>query len=322
VPSRGRQGVRLYLRIAALVAAMLAALHTQATEYPARVIYFVVPSHQGSVGDYVGRLLALRLSEAFNQPVGVENRPGMNGVAGADVVARAAPDGYTLLQGIEALVINPYIYKVSHDPFRDFTPVSLTTRDPVAIAVHPSVPARSLAQLVDYARANPGRLNIGTSSRVFGELFKQVTGIDGEIIPYRVSPHAVNDVMKGVVHVAVASLNSFMPYSRSDRLRLLAVAGGSRHPAMPLLPAAGEILPGYEGTGWTSVLGPAALPMGVVSRLNTEIMKVLHVPAMHERLEQVGSIPVGSSPRELSDWMRTTSEQWRRVAQVAGMKGD
>jgi tripartite-type tricarboxylate transporter receptor subunit TctC len=236
------------------------------------------------------------------------------------VVARAAPDGYTLLQGMEALVINPHIYKVAHDPFRDFAPISLTTRDPVAIAVHPSVPARSLAQLVDYARANPGKLNIGTSSRVFGELFKQVAGVEGEIIPYRVSPHVVNDVMKGVVHVAVTSLNSFMPYTRSGNLRLLAVAGGARHPALPALPAAAEILPGYEGSGWTGVLGPAALPIGVVSRLNTEIMKVLHAPAMHERLEQVGSVPVGSSPRELSDWMRATSVQWRRVAEAAGLR--
>ncbi len=288
-------------------------------EYPAKPVYLVMPSSQGSTGDLVGRLLAQRLAEAMGQPVYPENRPGLNGVTATEAVARAPNDGYVLLQGIETIVINPHLYRLSVDPLRDLTPISLTTRDPVAIAVHPSVPARTLPELVAYGKANPGQLNIGASSRVAAELFKQSTGVDGEIILYRGASNAVSDAIKGIVHVTVNNLAAFLPYAKSDRLRLLAVTDTARYPALPDVPAAAETLPGYESGGWTALLGPAGLPIGVLSRVNSETMKAVHAPAMRDRLEQSGSIPVGSSPRELAQWMRNGYEQWRRVVQAAGI---
>jgi tripartite-type tricarboxylate transporter receptor subunit TctC len=306
--------------VALLAAALLSPLEARPQEYPLKPVRFVVPFAQGAGSDVFARMLAQRLSESLAQPVLIENRPGLSGVTGTEAVARSAPDGYTLLQGVESMVINPFLYKLSYDAFKDFTPVSLTTRDPAAIGVHPSVPARTLAELIAYGKANPGELNIGTPSRMVGELFKQATGVDGEIILYKGPSHAVNDTLKGIIHIAVNNLGAFLPYARSERLRMIAVTDSGRYPALPDLPAASETLPGYEGGGWTAVLGPVGLPMGVVSRLNVEIMKAVHGQAMRSRLEASGSIAVGSSPEELAAWMRAGFEKWRRVADAAGIR--
>jgi tripartite-type tricarboxylate transporter receptor subunit TctC len=303
-----------------LLAAALPALGLRAQEYPAKALHLVVPLGAGAPSDVIARLLAQRLADAFHQPVMVENRPGVSGAP--ESVARSPHDGYTLLQGVETLILHPLMYKVAYDPFRDFTPISLTTREPAAIGIHPSIPARSLAELIAYGKSNPGQLNLGASDRMAAELFRRVTGLDAQIIMYKGAAPAVTDAIRGVVQISVSNLGAFLPYLRSERLRVLAVADAARYPLLPDLPAASETLPGYESSGWTALLGPAGLPQGVVSRLHSEIMKAVHNPSMRERLEQSGSIPVGSSPDELAQWMRAGYEKWRRMTVAAGVGPD
>jgi tripartite-type tricarboxylate transporter receptor subunit TctC len=299
------------------------------TAYPAKPVRFVVPSSAGGGTDIIARSVAHKLSESLGQQFVVENRPGAGQMIGIELVAKSPADGYTLLMTASTLAINPIMYKkVSYDPQRDFAPITQAASLPNVLVVHPSLPAKSVAELIALAKRQPGRINyasagIGTSPQMSMELLKSMAKIDMVHIPYKGSAPGVVDLLAGQVTVMTPNVLTALPHIKSGRLRALAVTSAKRSEALPEVPTIAESgLPGYDSVQWYGVLAPAGTPREIVARLHVEIARALRAPDVRERLAADGAEPVGSSPEEFAAFIKSEIEKWARVASAAGIRAE
>jgi tripartite-type tricarboxylate transporter receptor subunit TctC len=314
--------------LVALASALLCA--AAAAQYPERPVRLIVPQAAGSATDTVARILAAEMQGPLGQPVVVEDRPGGALTIGLDIVAKSAPDGYTIGMGpIGALAITRHmVARLPYDIERDFQPIALVTRGHLLLAVSPSLPVNSVKELIDYAKKNPGRLMNASSSNgspghVGGELFKYMTGIDMVHIPYKGGAMAINDLIAGHVQVMFESLNSIAPYARSGKVKALAVSGPRRSPGFPNLPTIAEAgVPGYDASTWSGVIGPAGMPRPVVDKLNRAINNAIASPAFKARFGEIGDEPAGGTPEDFADTIHRDSAKWAEVVKRSGAKID
>jgi tripartite-type tricarboxylate transporter receptor subunit TctC len=318
-----------FLKACVLCAAAVAA-NVHADAYPARPIRMIVAFPPGGGTDIVGRMLAQKLGETLGQNVIVENHGGAGGNIGTELAARAAPDGYTLLMGnVAPNAINVSLYKrLPFDPVADFAPVSLVASTPNILVVHPSVPARTVAELIALARTRRGGLNYasagaGSSSHLAGELFASLAGVQLVHVPYKGAGPAMVDTLSGQVELYFATLPAAIPYVKSGRLAALALTSARRSPALPALPTIAESgLAGYEASTWYGVLAPARTPSALVGRLQAEIARALSVPEFRERLLAQGFEPIGGTPEEFAAYIRSETEKWAKVVRASGAKAE
>jgi tripartite-type tricarboxylate transporter receptor subunit TctC len=299
-----------------------------AQTYPARAIQIVVPYAPGGVVDFVGRTLGQRLSQQVGQPVVMDNRPGAGGIIGIEYTARSAPDGHTLVVMDPAIVINPSLQdKVPYDVLRDLQTVSVIGSSPLVLVVNPAVPASSMSQLVDYARANPGKLNfvsagIGTTPHMAGEMLKLRANASMQHVPYKGSGPAMADLVGGQVQMGFSSITAALPFMRDGKLRGLATTGAKRSGALPDLPTVIEAgYPGFEVDLWLGVFAPANLPPAVLARLNSEVRSALRDPAVRAAFAKVGVEPRGTSVEEGASFVRDEFQKWASVVRDGQLKG-
>jgi tripartite-type tricarboxylate transporter receptor subunit TctC len=304
----------------------LAAAAAQAQPYPSRAITLIVPFPAGGVTDVVARAVATRLGTELGQTVVVENKPGASGVPGTAIAARAAPDGYTLLLGnISTLGTNPATFaKLPYDPAGDFAPVSMLATQPLVVAVHPSVPARNLQELVSLAKSKPGALSFGTagtSIQLAVELFNKQNGIKMLHVPYKGSAPAITDLIGGQVNVLFDPISTLYPQVRAGKVRGLAVTTRQRAATAPELPTAQEAgTRDYDVSSWQALVVPAGTPAPVVQRLHGAVVKVLQLPETRELFAKQGATPSPSSPEEAAQYIRSEIARWKDVAREAGVK--
>jgi tripartite-type tricarboxylate transporter receptor subunit TctC len=310
--------------------AVLAGSPAHAQSYPTKPIRIVVPFPAGGSTDIIGRVVAEQLSTAFGQQAFVDNRPGANGVIGTELVARAAPDGYTLLMGgIGSLSINPAIYsKIPYDPVRDFTAIIQIAQVPNVLVVHPSLPVKTVKDLIALAKANPGKLTFsssgsGSSDHMSGELFKSMAHVDLVHVPYKGGAPAITDAIAGQVSMTFSNQPTALPHVKSGKLRGIAVTSIKRSTAAPELPTIDESgLKGFDVSSWVGVNAPANLPRDIVTRLNSEIVKGMSSPAGREKLNQLAFDPVLSTPDQYAAHIKSEVAKWAQVAKTAGAKLD
>jgi tripartite-type tricarboxylate transporter receptor subunit TctC len=295
--------------------------------YPDKPIKLIVPQAPGSATDTVARILANALGPELGQTIVIENKPGAAFTIGLDLVAKAAPDGYTLGIGpIGALAISPnMIARIPYSIERDFQPIALIARGHLLVAVSPKSDFHSLKDVIDEAKRNPGKLTnassaSGSPGHVAAELFKFMTGTEIVHVPYRGGVAATNDLIAGHVHLMFESLNSIAPHAKSGAVRGLAVSGPRRSPAFPELPTVGEIVPGYDAGTWSGVIGPANMPRPVVEKINAAVNRAIKSPAFVERFGSIGDEPAGGSPEEFADTIRRDLAKWKDVVQRSGAK--
>jgi tripartite-type tricarboxylate transporter receptor subunit TctC len=315
---------------AALAALLLSALAGAASaQYPSHPVRFIVPSAVGGGTDIIARAIALKLSESLGAQFVVENRPGAGQMIGIELAAKAPADGYTILMAASTLAINPIMYKaVPYDPVRDFAPITQAATLPNVVVVHPSLPVKSITELIAYAKAHPGQLNfasagIGTSPQMSIELLKSMAGIDMVHIPYKGTAPGVVDVLAGQVLVMAPNVLTALPHIKSGKLRALAVTSPKRSAALPDVPTVAEAgLPGYDSTQWYGVLAPAGTQREIVARLHGAIARALRDEEVGRRLAADGAEPVGSSPEEFTAFIKSETEKWAKVARAAGIKAE
>jgi tripartite-type tricarboxylate transporter receptor subunit TctC len=302
----------------------------QAPAYPTRSIRLVVPFPPGGATDIMARAVAQKLTDAWGQAVVVDNRPGAGGNIGADLVAKSPPDGYTILMGaVSTHAINVTLYaKLPYDPVKDFAPVTLITSVPNVLVLHPSVPAKNVAELIALAKARPGQLNFasgstGSAGHLAGELFKTMAGVDMVHIPYKGAAPAVVDLLAGHVSLMFDNLSSALPNIKVARVRALAVTTLKRSPLLPQLPTISEAgLKGFDISTWFGIFAPAGTPPDIVAKLNAETVRVLNAPGMKERLLTLGAEPVGNKPDEFAAFVRLEIQKYATVIKAAGAKAD
>ena len=297
--------------------------------YPNKPIRLIDPFPPGGGSGLVARLVGQKLTEKLGYAIVVDNRAGAGGSMGTDIAAKAAPDGYTLLMSTaSAMVINPHMSVVPYDPLRDFAPIVLATTIPLIITVHPSVPAKSLRELIALALARPGTLNFGSSgngtiSHLAGELFKILTGAQIVQVPYKGGGPALIDLLGGQVQLTFNNILSALPHVRTEKIRALAVTGAKRSPAVPDVPTAIESgVAGYEVVQWNGFFAPARTPRAIVTRLNVEIDKVLAQPDMRERLAGEGAEIVGGTPERFSVFVAAEYAKWGKVIREANLRAN
>jgi|ERR1043166_7665579 tripartite-type tricarboxylate transporter receptor subunit TctC len=319
--------IPLQLRIA-LISLLLGATSVLAQNFPSKPVRIIVPFATGASGDTVSRIIGPKLGEALGQSIVVDNRPGGGGVVGAEVVAKSAPDGYTMLLGSPGpLALNPHLMpNIPYDATRDFSPVILIAMVPSILLVTPALPVKSVKELIALAKARPGQLNYastgsGSAPHLAGELFKLLTHTDIVHIPYRGSGAANTDLIAGQVMVMFDNISSGLPYAKSGRLRGLAVTGSKRSALIPSLPTMVEAgVPGYEAGSWNALVVPAGTPKEIITRLNAEIVKVLSIPEVRERITGLGTEVVGGTPEQLGAFLQQEYAKWGRTIKSAGIK--
>lgn len=297
--------------------------------YPAKPIRVIAPFPPGGGTDLFARAVAQKLTLSWGQQVVVDNRAGAGGMIGSEIVARAPPDGYTLLVTSSSThAISPHLTrKPLYDPLRDFAPVMLIAAAPNVLVTHPSVPARSVRELIALAKSRPGAINYasngsGTLSHLTGELFKLQAGVDMVHIPYKGGPPAVVDLVAGQVSVLFAALPTVLAQVRAGRLRALAVTGEKRAEALPELPTVGQTIPGFESSQWWGMFAPPATPADLIDKLNAEVAKFLGDADVKTRFASDGAEPVGGSPRDFAAFLKADYEKWGRVVKQAGIRPD
>ena len=320
---------RNFLHLAAGAAAMPAASRiARAQAYPTRPIRLIVGFPPGGVADVFARLIGQWLSERLGQPLIIENRPGAGGNLAAEAVAKATPDGYTLLMVGSNNAYNVTLYdNLSFDFVRDIAPVGSIYRGLSVLVVHPSFPAKSVPELIAYAKANPGKITMasagkGAPSHLAGELFKIMAGVDMVHVPYRGGGPAVTDLIAGQVQVMFATTVESVGYIRAGRLRALAVTSATRSDALPGIPTVGEFLPGYEASGWFGIGAPKNTPVEIIEKLNREINAGLAEPKMEARLADLGGTPLLGSPADFGKLIADETEKWGKVIRAANIGGE
>jgi tripartite-type tricarboxylate transporter receptor subunit TctC len=316
--------------VAWAAASSCTALAVAAETYPSRPIRLILPFPAGGPTDIVARLFGQKLGEALGQTVVIDNRGGASGAIAYELAARAAPDGHTLLLGTgSTLTINPNLFpKLPYYPLRDFRPVSRLAATPYILAVHPSVPARSVTELVALAKAKPGQLNfasggVGSFPHISAELFRISAGLDMVHVPYRGTGPAIIDLVAGQVQLMFMNLLPAMPQVRVGKLRGLAVTSAQRSPAAPELPTIAESgIPGYETTGWNGIIVPVGTSNAIVRRLHAELAKIARQQDVRDRLTREGTDVIGSTPEEFAAHIKQETEKWAKIIKAAGIKVD
>ena len=318
------------LFVAAMTAASLLPAALQAQSYPVRPVRLVVPFAAGGPIDTVARFLTPRLAEMWGQQIVIENRPGANSMIGSEAVARAAPDGYTLLIVSAGFAINTTLQpKLPYDPVRDFTPITTVAFGPSVLVVHPSVPARNLKELIALAKAKPGQLIYGSSgvgaptSHLGMELLKVMAGVDILHVPYKSMAPALTDIIGGQIHMGMPTINVTVNHVRSGRLRALGVTSLTRLPTMPDVPPLAEVgMPGYEANNWTLLLGPAGFPQAIAEKIHADTARALQDPQLRERYLAAGmetrSVPFAKLP----EFVRSEIAKWGKVVKASGAKAE
>ena len=310
--------------------ALAAIAGAQAPAYPTKPIRLVVPFPAGGATDILAREVAKHLTDAWGQSVVVDNRPGAGGNIGSELVAKAAPDGYTLEMGtVGTHAINASLYsKMPYDHVKDFVPVILVAGVPNVLEVNPALPVNSVQELIAYAKANPGKLNFassgsGTSIHLSGELFKVMAGVQMMHVPYKGSAPALQDLIGGQVQLMFDNLPPSLPQIKAGKLRALAVTSAARAPALPDTPTVAEAgLPGFEASSWFGVLAPAGTPPEIVNKLNAEIAKWLASPGAKEKLANVGANIAGGTPEDFARHIQAETAKWAKVVKESGAKVD
>ena len=311
-----------------LLLAAACACPAAAQTYPSKSVRLVVPFAAGGSTDIVARTLAQKLNEAWGQAVVVDNRAGGSTVIGTDIVAKSPPDGYTLLVTPAPFTIVPSLTdKLPYNPHTDFEPITLVNTTPLVLVVNPSVPARTVKELIALAKANPGKLNFGSSgsggsNHLAGELFNAVAEVKMIHIPYRGNAPALTDLVGGHVDVIFNGLTSALAFIKSGKLRALAVTSLQRSAALPAVVTLDEAgLKGFQAVAWNGLTAPARTPKDVVTKINRDVLRVLQSPDLIERLKAEGSDPVGNSPEQYSAFLREEISKWHKVIQFAKIKG-
>jgi len=299
-----------------------------AQTYPARPIRLIIPFPPGGSNDIVGRMIGAQLSQRLGQQVVPDNRGGAGGVIGTEGAARSQPDGYTLLIVSIAYAYNPSLYKLSFDPVKSFTPVSLLGRGPNVLAVHPSLPVKSTRELIALAKARPGQLlyasaGVGTFQHLSSELFRMMAGISMVHVPFKGGGPAMIDVIAGNSQISIGSLIQTLPHIRSGRLKALGTGGAKRVPALPDVPTISESgLPGYEANNWWGVLAPAGTPSAVVTKLNDELAAILKSAETQKRFSSEGAEAVSMAPDAFGKFIASEMAKWSKVVKEAGIRAE
>ena len=300
-----------------------------AQPYPQRPIRMIVGLPVGGSTDLLGRLLAAKLGERLGQQVVFENRPGASGIIGTEIVAKSQPDGYTLLMAAGSFGVLSSLYpQLPFDTAKDFAPVALFATSPYLLAVHPALPVKTMAELIEFAKARPGQINLAASTpgsvqRLSGELLKRQAGIELLYVPYKGTGALIPDLLGGRLHAAIDNVLVLVPHIKSGALRGLAVTSARRSAVVPELPTIAESgLPGFQASGWFGVLAAAATPVAIIDRLNQAIAAIMQQPDVRSRLLAQGAEPFSGPPSELRNLLTREKEVWSRVIREAGVKPD
>jgi len=309
-------------------AAAIYAPSAAAQAYPDKPVRLVIPYNPGGVVDYIGRVLAQHLNKPLGQPVVAENRPGAGGIVGTDTVARSAPDGYSLVIMDPAIVINPTLQpSMPYDLFKDLEPVSIVSSSPLVLVVTPGLPVKTFADLISYAKANPGKLNfssagIGTTPHLSGELFKQRTNTEATHIPYKGIALSYTDLMSGKIQFSFSSIAGAVPFTSDKRVTAIATTGAKRtttvYPDLPTVSESG--LPGFEVDLWLGIFAPKGIPAAVKAKLASAIAETLKEPEIKAAFAKVGAEPLGSTPDEANSTIKSEFEKWKRVIADGNIK--
>ena len=313
--------------LAVLLLSFTAVAHAQ---WPTKPVRFVVPFPAGGSTDVVGRLIAEHLRQGLGQSFVIDNRAGAGGTTGSDAVAKAAPDGYTMLIGTSsthAIASGLYGAKLPYDQVKDFAPVTLLGSATILLVVHPSVAAKSVPELIALAKAKPGTLNFASSgnggvSHLTGEYFKSLAGVEMQHVPYKGDTPMIIDLVAGRVSLAFGTAVAFLPYVQKGALNSLAVTNAKPSPVAPNLPTVAATLPGFEALQWFGLLMPAGTPADIVAKLNAEVVKILKLPEVRERLQAMGIEIAGNSPEQFAAFMRSETTKWGRIVKDSGAKID
>lgn len=312
-------GAFLWMAVSVAVAG-----NASAQGWPAKSIRFVSPYAPGGGSDILARSIGQKLSENLGVSVVIDNRPGAGGVIGTEIVTKSPPDGYTLMLGTPApITVAPSLLKkMPYDPLRDLTPITLVSIVPAVVAVHPSVPAKSIKELVALAKTKPGQMTYSSSgnggtAHLSGLMLQTMAGIDIIHVPYRGTGPALTAAMSGEVSFTAGNIISSLPMVKAGRVRALAVTSEKRSPVLPDVPAVAETIPGYSAGPFYGVLGPGGMPAELVNRIRNEIVKILHAPEMKNRLSAEGGEPIGSTPEVYAALIRSETERWGRVIKAA-----
>jgi tripartite-type tricarboxylate transporter receptor subunit TctC len=301
-----------------------------AQAYPTHSIRLVVPFSAGSGGtDLMARLIQPGLSASLGQAIVIDNRPGAGGIPATDIVARAVPDGYTLLMTNVSLAANSYLYsKLPFDPIKDLIPVTMINSAPLLLVVHPTVPARSVKELIAYANSYPGRLNfgsggVGSTPHLAGELFLSLAAIRAVHVPYKGGAPALNDLVNGQLSFMIENMAGTMPFVKAGMLRALAITSAQRSPLAPDLPTMAESgVPGYEVTGWNGIVAPKGTPPEIVARLHNEVARILRTPEIKQKMAALGAEPSGSSPEEFGAFINAEMVRWGTIIEEKGIRAE
>ena len=321
-----RLNATVALRVFAAVALAMLAVAATAQNYPTRPLRIIVPQSAGGSTDLVARPLAQKLADAFGQPVVVDNRPGAGSVIGTDLVAKAAPDGYTLLAVAASVTMSPSLYQLPFDPVLDLAAISQLTSLPNILVAHPALPVKSVQEFIAYAKARPGQLNFGSSGVATGthlsmEMLMYMTGIKMVHIPYKGGSLNVNALIGGETQVNFSTISTALPHVKSGRLRALAVSTARRAIAAPDVPTIAESgVKDYDYSSWIGLLAPAKTPPAVIARINAEAVKAVRTPEIKAILATEASEAVGSSPAEFAAVMKAEVARWMKVVKAAGIR--
>jgi tripartite-type tricarboxylate transporter receptor subunit TctC len=318
--------MKLFVLALALVFSPASAL---AQSYPAKPIKIVVPFPAGGIADLYARLIGARLTESWGQPIVIENRTGAGGNIGADAVAKAAPDGYTLVMGsFGTHAVNVSLFsKMPYDPVKDFAPIILVLEAEGLLVVHPSVPAQSVLDLIAYGRAHPGKLTyasagMGTASHLAGELFKTMAKVDMTHVPYKGNVPAITDLLAGQTSLLFGTMPTVLPHAKAGKLRALATIGSVRSAAAPELPTVAETLPGFEVNNWVGLLAPAGTPSDIVKKWNVEVNRIMTGADIKQRLPTEGARYAPNTPEEFSAFIKSEIAKWAPVVKASGARVD
>ncbi len=314
--------------IAASCGLLLAALVAEAQAFPDKTVRLVVPFPAGGSTDIISRTLGQELSKMWGRQVVIDNRPGGSGIIGTDLVAKSAPDGYTLLVTTAPFAIVPSLVdKLPYDPAKDFEPITLINTTPLVVVVNPNLPAKSIQELIALAKAKPGALNFGSAgsggaNHLAGELFSVMAGVKMVHVPYKGNAPALTDLVGGHVDVAFNGVTSALPLIKAGKLRPLAVTSLTRSGALPDIPTLDELgLKGFQAIAWNGLSAPARTPKELIARINTDVLKVIRSPEFVERLKGEGADPVGNSPEQFTAFLREETAKWSKVIKFANIKG-
>ncbi|MEK6591689.1 MAG: tripartite tricarboxylate transporter substrate binding protein [Pseudomonadota bacterium] len=325
--------MNLHLRHAIILLALAAALPAAPAlaqkDYPNRPVRMIVPFSPGGSNDIMGRLVAGKLTESMGEQVVVDNRPGASGIIGTDIAAKSAPDGYTVLVMSLTFAVNPSLRsKLPYDTEKDLIPVTLIASAPLILVVHPSLPTKTVKEFIDYARANPGKLNFGSGGpgstpHLAGEMLKSMAGLQMAHIPYKGGGPALADLIGGQIQLMLENIPSTLPFVKSGKLRGLAVTSKQRSPTAPDVPTLDEAgLKGFELTGWNGLFVPRGTPRAIVNRLHAETVKALAAPDVKQRLAAMSAVGGGEPPAQFAALVKAEIGKWAKITKEAGLKVD